>query len=1172
MANQRINDLSELLPLDISDSDVLPIVDITTNETKKIKYGSFLVKNNVLRYGADPTGVSDSTTAFERCLAENGSASVPSGTYVLRDLELNGTLLSGIGTIKRGSGATYAVIMQGNNAVIDGLTFETIASAVNGQSEIKLDDGAQYCTIKNCKFLGSLYATVSADVNGATDASLTYANPVNGFIFEGNTVFGSYSRHMYLHNIQNIRILNNSFKGSLRDSIRLRQATTRCLIQGNSFDDIGQEYSDIIERPLNWSSLTSYSLGQTVSVVPTGIYRCIVETSTIGANPATTGASEWTNIAPGYYETKDVVDAFWSGREFIFSNNIIKNTASLGLGIKGIEPNGLYSTGRVIITNNYIEGCFGSAIEISNSQNTLAGDFKPSTQYIISNNILRFNNRERFDPNQAAIIVRQGCRSVIIAHNIIDSNYAKGIYVRNADSTAGINRDILIDGNQIYSNGIAGDPQSIGVHISPTNGLIVQNNTVRNYTTIEEYKMRVVGTATANSTITFPARGNAGGSLSIPVLSGDTYDVIKTKIATALRDDYPVPYTIIASTYYTNVREEIGSPSSVQYGPTVGNGRMVLTSKLVGGSGNGYILEIIVDNSRAPSVYPNDWSYDSDTKTLTVYIRTTTKPFHFIAAFNANAPVDAKAVMGVALLAGEPSNVASQLEMTGETVTTLGGIDGDELWFDARLENVLTPSVFSGSGFTVTLTRDPLKTNSVQNYGIYMKDFEVVGPTTYQAPVMSYVIKNNICAGNKIGDRFGIMLNDVEVPALVFYVDSNNPSNNTVVTTQAQTSFSAGANSQGGISSVSSTQAFLIVQGMNLKSRDFGEIGNSIRFEIVQQTGNNQPMRLQIAPAYVGGRDVVLRLPTDGAGDPLPQTVTQVEAFLKLRCAQGVMAYEDNYINILRPQREGIKGNPSVGAMTSAVSTTQDVEVFRGTGNVRSLGATALDHGTRIVALEARENYDDPKVRFRMTEHFISNTAAGNNGWTSTANGGVNGMNISTSTGDEFGIIRIDTSTSATSAPTLALGASTMFFLTTTMSLEIKYQVQTLSTVTEEFIDRVGWHNSSTSAAPTNGVYFEYDRLNFGANWQAVTNKAGTITRDDTGVAVAANTWVFLHIRVVNDTSAQFFINGTLVDTITTSIPNASSNACGIVLQKIKSAGTTARLSLCDFVDFKVIV
>lgn len=1172
MANQRIDDLTELSALDLADDDVLPVVDKTTNQTKKVKYGSFLARNNVLRYGADPTGVADSTTAFENCLAASETIFVPEGVYIVGDLELDSKGIEGRGTIKRKTGSTYCIIMQGDNPYIEGITFNTIASPVNGQSEIKLDDSCQYPAVRFCKFTGSLYATVSADANGADDTSLVYTNPVEGFTFESNTVFGTYSRHLYLHNLTNIRIINNAFKGSLRDCIRLRQATKQCLISGNTFDEIGQEYPSIIERPLNWVSITAYSLGQTVSIPPIGVFQCIVTTSTIGANPTTTGAAEWTNIAPGYFETKDILDAFWSGRELIITDNIIKKGASMGFGIKGVEPNGAYSTGRVIISNNYIEGCYGSAIELSNSQNTISGDFFPSNQYIITNNIIRKNNRERFDVANAAIYIRQGCRSVIISHNIIDSNYARGIGIRNSDSTAGIVRDILIDGNHIYSNGIPGNISAVGMFIEPVNGLTVINNIVRNYATIEEYKMVVAGTASSNSTITFPARGNAGGSLSIPVLSGDTFDVIKGKIADSLRDDYPVVYDVIPNTtYYTNIREEQGVASSVQFGPTAGNGRLVLTSDLPGTQGDGYTLVTIVDNARAPTVYPTDWTWDSGTLTLTVYIRSTTKPTHFIAAFNASAPVDARAVLSVALGAGEPSDIASQTAMTGETVTTSGGVDGDELFFDARLEELLTPGVFTGPGFTVTLTRDPLMTNSVQTYGIYLKDTAVVGPTTFEPPRLNWVIKNNQVAGNSVGDRFGVVLNDVEMPALIFYVDSNNSTNNTVITTQARTFFSTGANSQGGIFSVSSTQAYLIVQGIILRARDFGEIGNSITFQIEQQTGNNQPLRLQIAPAYAGGRDVVLRLPTDGSGSPLATTIAEAEAFIKTRCAQAVLAYEDNYINILRPQREGIKGDPAVSSMTAAVSTTQDVEVFRGGVDEMSLGATALDHRGRIEDLELIEDYSDPKVRFRITEHFISNTAVGNNGWTATANGGVNGMNISSSTGDEFGIIRLDTSTSSTAAPTLTLGASTIFFLTTTMSLEIKYQVLTLSTVGEEFIDRIGWHNSSTSAAPTNGIYFEYDRLGFGANWQAVTNKGGTTTREDTGVAVATG-WVFLKIVVTNDADAKFYIGGTLVETITTNIPNASANAVGIALQKIKSAGTTARVSYCDFVDYKVIL
>jgi hypothetical protein len=1170
MANQRIDDLIELLPLDISDSDVLPIVDLTTNETKKIKYGSFLVKNNVLRYGADPTGVLDSTAAFAACLLDNGSALVPDGTFKVGDLELNSKRLSGTGTLVRLSGATYTVIMQGEASVIEGLTFATSASAVNGESEIKLDDSVNFPSVRRCRFNGTLYSCVSADQNGTDDTSLTYTNPANGFTFEGNECRGSYSRHLYLHSVSNFKIINNSFKDSARDCIRLRQATAKGLLSGNTFDDIGFEYPEIIERPRNWSSLESFSLGERVSIAPNGIFQCIVPSSTIGANPTTGGAAEWTNVAPAYFETKDILDAFWSGVELIITNNIVNKAATYGFAIKGVEPNGRYATGKIIISHNLIQNCFGIGVEVSNESRTLAGDFRPSAEYIITNNIFRGNNRERFDVAQSPITIRQGARSVIIAHNIIEGNYARGITVANADPTAGINRDVLIDGNHIISNGLPGNPSAIGLNVNATNGLIIKNNFIRNLDRIEEYKMVVAGTSTADENITFPARGNAGGSLSIPILNGDDYATIKSKIVQALIDDYPVLYES-DSTYYANVREELGTVSSVVMGVTTGfpSGQIRVNSDLPGTQGDGYTIETIVDNALAPSVTPTNWTWDEGTKTLLVYIRSSTRPNHFINAFNAVAPAEARAVLSLELDAGVPSDILSQEVMVGETVVTTGGVDGDELWFDARIEEALTPGAFTGSGYTVTLTRDPLKTNSVQFFGMNLADVTKVSTTTFRAPKLSYIIKDNLVSGNSVEDRFSILMNGVEIPALLFYVDSNNTENNTIVTTQAKTNFTGGSNSVGGLFGTTNTQASLLIQNMTLRARIQGEDGNNITFEIEQQTGASQPLRMQIAPAYIGGKDVLLRLPTDGDGDPLDVTVTEVEEFIRQRCGQGIMAFEDNYINILRPQRERIAGDPAVSAMTKQLSTTQDIQVFRGLADEMLLGAEVLGILDRLDDIDEDLAKFDPKVKFRIFETFMSGSAAGNNGWTSTANSGVVGTNISSSSGKEIGIARLDTSTSSTSAPTLALGVSSMYFLNTVVSLEMKYQVSLLSTAIEEFDDRSGFHNSTTSAAPTNGAYFEYDRATYGVNWQAVTVKASTVTRTDTGVAVAA-AWVRLRIVATNDTSVEFYINEVLVATNTTNIPNASANAFGIGLQKVKTAGTTARVSFIDFVDLKV--
>lgn len=625
------------------------------------------ISNDVTQYGADPTGTVISNNAITACIAANGSAYFPPGTFKVSNLLINSAKICGLGTIKKAPSATHAIILSGTDPEVDGLTFNTVDSPVNGESEINLADGCLRPVIHNCKFNGTTYSVISADINGSNDSFLTYNAPVDGLLFEKNKVGGSYSRHLYLHSVKNIRIVNNSFRDSARDSIRLRQATEKCLISGNTFDNIGEE-NGLAERPQSWSSLESFTLNTLVSI-PTGnypgIYKCIVANSTIGANPTTGGASEWSYINTHYFETKDVLDAYWSGVELIITNNIINKTAQYGLDIKGSEPNGAYSSGRVVISNNIIQNCFGCGINISSADLLLDGSFRFTSDYIISNNLLKGNNREQFDIAQSPIRLYQGVANCTISNNTIVENFARGITISNASPTAEMCRNIVVTGNQIYSNGISGGLSNIGINCSPVDGLIIQGNIIKN--------------------------------------------------------------------------------------------------------------------------------------------------------------------------------------LPGSTVQTLG---------------------------------------------MNLRDYEIVGNTEFSTPRMTSIIRDNICTGNASNDRYEVLLNNYEFPALLAYVESNNVGVTTPVAIATRTMFSNGTDS--GASSHINTQAYLINQGITLKARVFGSIGNTLSYEVQQQTGASKILTVTIAPAIFGGSEIIVKLPTDVAGNPVTATREEVENILKRRLGQGIRVYDNN--------------------------------------------------------------------------------------------------------------------------------------------------------------------------------------------------------------------------------------------------------------------------------------
>lgn len=121
------------------------------------------------------------------------------------------------------------------------------------------------------------------------------------------------------------------------------------------------------------------------------------------------------------------------------------------------------------------------------------------------------------------------------------------------------------------------------------------------------------------------------------------------------------------------------------------------------------------------------------------------------------------------------------------------------------------------------------------------------------------------------------------------------------------------------------------------------------------------------------------------------------------------------------------------------------------------------------------------------------------------------------------------------------------------LTYEALVQVETLSTVSNEYTVRIGLGDTTNSSDNTNGVYFEYTRTT-SANWLIKTSSASSQTSTTTSTAVSAGSWVTLSI-VINAaaSSITFSINGSSVGTITTNIPTA---ALGMIFQQIRTAGT----------------
>jgi hypothetical protein len=137
-------------------------------------------------------------------------------------------------------------------------------------------------------------------------------------------------------------------------------------------------------------------------------------------------------------------------------------------------------------------------------------------------------------------------------------------------------------------------------------------------------------------------------------------------------------------------------------------------------------------------------------------------------------------------------------------------------------------------------------------------------------------------------------------------------------------------------------------------------------------------------------------------------------------------------------------------------------------------------------------------------------------------------------------------------------------------------EVDTLSTLTEQFRFITGFATQASVINEVNAIIFTYDSAGLrngtaaSANWQCVTSDNNTRTLTTTSVAVTT-TWTKLRIEInAAATEVKFYINGTLVATHTQNIPTFANSRFLIMKQQIvKSAGTTNRSVYCDYLLYE---
>lgn len=194
---------------------------------------------------------------------------------------------------------------------------------------------------------------------------------------------------------------------------------------------------------------------------------------------------------------------------------------------------------------------------------------------------------------------------------------------------------------------------------------------------------------------------------------------------------------------------------------------------------------------------------------------------------------------------------------------------------------------------------------------------------------------------------------------------------------------------------------------------------------------------------------------------------------------------------------------------------------------------------------------------------------SGAHGFTTTVSG--TGAAVSASTVDaasHFGVISLDTGTTTNGYATINTHASSIQLGGGEAYFEAMVQIPDLDDGTDTYAVRIGLGDVATGAAPTDGIFFSYIKAT--STKFILNNRSNSSsTTYTTSTTVAEDTWYKLGILVdAGGTKTTWFINGSYAGELAGTIPAALARQTGLSVSILKTAGTTARTLLVDYIYF----
>jgi hypothetical protein len=218
----------------------------------------------------------------------------------------------------------------------------------------------------------------------------------------------------------------------------------------------------------------------------------------------------------------------------------------------------------------------------------------------------------------------------------------------------------------------------------------------------------------------------------------------------------------------------------------------------------------------------------------------------------------------------------------------------------------------------------------------------------------------------------------------------------------------------------------------------------------------------------------------------------------------------------------------------------------------------------------------EPQHNFSLYDDFMGGQTSftgniGSLGWTAAAIGAngslVRNPSTPTPSADRPGVLQIQTPASSNQGSTLLLGDTAGASTIIAKDNNIKTAVA-VGAATGQVL-RVGLHTQTTATTqPISGVWWEADPA-ANANWRYCYGNGTTATCAVSTVAIAANTWVTLEIRVTatgSGTSAATFV----INNVASTVSSVTIDTTNRVSPALSCYTTTGAAQTCDWDYFQL--